>query len=135
MICRRAFAAGDLKLMTPIYFDGKDGTRLEAMKPNVTILFNGRVEVCGGLGMLLKGTAEGWIVIDQKPHKESVLAAREQMDEWMRDYDLHRVQAVVREDFEAGARFLVDRMGMEYEGTLRCFYSPTISALLYARVR
>jgi RimJ/RimL family protein N-acetyltransferase len=120
--------------MTPVYFDGSNGERLASIKPNVTISCDKRIEVCGGLSILLKGTAEGWIVVDRKPHWQSVIDARRQLDEWIRDYDLHRVQAIVREDFKAGGRFLV-WMGMHLEALLEKFYSPSMSALLYARIR
>jgi len=106
----------------------------EGLKPSATFLSNsGEVMACGGVFILWPGTGEAWLFLSRLAGYSVVLSVKKQLEEWMKQYDLQRVQAEVRSDFSAGRRFL-EWLGMDLEGTLRKFGPNGFDYAMYARV-
>lgn len=138
-ITKRPFEAGDVFLMERVFdFDPEkamDYAKIhEKTKPNVTFVQDGVVLASGGLGVIWMGVAEAWIYISAIAGASIILGVKDQLQEWIQDYDLSRVQAVVRSDWKEGRRFL-EWLGFYLEGTMRKFGPHGNDACLYARVR
>ncbi len=110
------------------------GKAHKAMGPSVTLAVDGKPAACGGFGLLWMGTAEMWATIEKNCRPGVVIAIRTQVDEWIRDYALDRVQSMTPASWRPGQRFL-EWLGFEPEGVLRKMGPHGIDQILYARVR
>ena len=105
----------------------------EKHEPNMTFWVDGNPVAAGGLAIPFPGVAEAWIYLPKGSITAGVLLAiRHQLDEWIKEYELHRVQALTEYLWKASRRFL-ESLGMEYEGRLRK-YIAGIDFALYSRV-
>jgi len=106
--------------------------RQKVQGPTVSMAIDGTVYACG-FSVLWKGSATLWATIHRECPPGVCLEIREQIVEWMRDYDLQRMQSITPASWEKGRRFL-EWVGMEYEGTLRKMGPGGVDQAIYARV-
>jgi len=110
------------------------GVRQAQFLPNVTFMVGDVPMACGGLGVLHEGVAEVWLAMSSRVGPHLVREVRGQLEEWIVDLHLHRVQTVVDASFEQGCAFVQRVIGMELEGVLRCMGPDREDYVLYARV-
>lgn len=115
---------------------------LEVVGPAVTGLWNGNLAGAGGLMFNgpYSGVAEAWCLFGHDVDEELVsvraLWAKEskrQLEAWIEEHKLVRIEANVRADFEHGKRF-VEFMGLEYESTRPKYYSKELAGLMYVKI-
>jgi hypothetical protein len=104
--------------------------------PCVSIVADGEVMACGGIGLAWPGVAEAWMTLSpegaQKPHV--LLEIRKQVREWIETYHLWRLQASAMCAWPKAARFL-EWLGMQKEGVLRRMAPDGADMVLYAWVK
>ena len=100
-----------------------------------TFVVDGKVAACGGFHKLWDGTAEVWLVLadDFKNSPSVVMKLKERLDTWMYVEHFVRLQALCKQDWLSGRRFL-EWLGMKYEATLRKMGPNGVDQTLYAKV-
>ncbi len=92
---------------------------------------------CAGVLFLCDGVGEVWIMCDicvKHYIRELYSYVKLYLGRMIERYKLHRVQAHVLADYEAGQRFL-SRMAFEKEGLLKKYDQHKEDYFLYARVK
>ena len=93
-----------------------------ADKGNAYTLFaNQKPVVAGGIYILWKGVAEGWVLANQNIFEIKLLACKEikrRTDELCKKNKVKRLQTTVIYDFKTGIRF-ASWLGLEPEGIMR----------------
>ena len=104
----------------------------EERGPAATATDNGKIIGCGGLELLRDGLAEAWCVLCEDVAKWCRLPVliREQIKLWIDEYDLFRVQAIIKTDFPAGVRF-AKWLGFQYEGFHQLYMPGGENAWMY----
>jgi RimJ/RimL family protein N-acetyltransferase len=141
MITRKEFEVSDLDRMKEMYdgdqVDWRKYAKIhEVLKPSLTFEKDGEALLSCGVTVYRPGFAEAWIYLSKAGGKNGsvLMAAKRQLEEWIRDLSLIRVQAIVRADWEKGERFL-RWVGMEKEGRLRRYFPDESDAFVYARTK
>ena len=109
-----------------------------ASGPSFTAVEGDLILCCVGLKVIKEGVAEAWMVLskegtDRKYLRAMYFQVSTHMKELMRDLNLHRVQAWVREDFHAGARY-AEVLGFKKEGVMRKYDIDKTDCFLYSFV-
>ncbi len=97
------------------------GKILEELGSSYTALCEGRVVASGGIIHGFKGTGDLWLFLGKNTFDQKRIALRFFkffLDEIQSKHELHRIQAVVKSDFEEGHRF-AQFFGFENEGVMR----------------
>jgi hypothetical protein len=112
VIEKRAFVPSDFEAI-----EGRtDSIALfHKQQPNATFIQNGKIMASGGFVMVGPGIAEAWLCLAPEAGKSIVMEIRRQMEEWIRDYSITRVQSVTKLGAERDRRFL-EWLGMSHEG-------------------
>jgi len=115
---------------------GPDTELAEAKKaegPTVTFMAGDRVIGCAGLTVIWDGFAEGWclFVDDLENYPMVSRVAKHKLAHWIKQYNLVRVQAPLRADFEIGVRF-AQWLGFTFEGCMRKYHPDGCDALMYS---
>lgn len=115
----------------------KDELLERAMKsPSFTIMVGTRPVACMGLLILWPGVAEGWAFVanDIRRYSMSFLKTAFWIIEQARARNnLHRIQAVVHEDFKTGQKFM-KHLGFYPEAKLVAYGPDGANYMLYARI-
>ena len=101
------------------------GKVLETLGTSYTGLRKGQVIACGGIIAGFKGVGDLWLYLGKETFAQKRVALRVFkyfLEQIHSDYDLHRLQAVVKSDFVEGHRF-AKFFGFESEGEMKQ-YSP-----------
>ena len=110
----------------------KDNRICQADRGNAYTLFvDKKPIVAGGIIILWKGVAEGWVMANQNIYQVKVLAAKEikkRTDELCKKNKIKRLQTTVKYDFKMGIRF-ASWLGLKPEGLMK-FYGPDESDYL-----
>tara|TARA_Y100000296_G_scaffold29064_1_gene33885 strand:+ start:776 stop:1225 length:450 start_codon:yes stop_codon:yes gene_type:complete len=110
----------------------KDNRICKADKGNAYTLFiDKKPVVAGGIILLWKGVAEGWVMANQNIYNVKLLACREikkRTDELCKKNKIKRLQTTVKYDFKMGIRF-ASWLGLKPEGLMK-FYGPDESDYL-----
>lgn len=96
----------------------------------------GRVIACAGIFPIWEGVAEAWFLGSQHMYDFDIQITRalvKGLPEWMEKYNLHRVQANVREDWPKARRW-AKFLGMEEEGIMRSYTPDKHDFIRFARV-
>jgi len=103
--------------------------------PALAFMVDGEIAAVGGYIVLWAGTAETWVCINPKYLRcpSVFVEIKRQMEAWITEGHFSRMQAMTREDWGHGRRFL-EWLGMQYEGTLRKMGPGGIDQVVYARV-
>lgn len=136
-ITHRPFQASDLDLMDYYdwsQYDHQAALYCEKLIPNATYFDFDRILACGGLNIIYRGFAEAWVYLPKDAGKTSVMIVKDQLQEWIEQYQLIRVQATAMADWRNGCRFL-EWLGMQYEGRMRKSSIDGRDQALYAWVR
>lgn len=96
---------------------------------------NGAVVGCGGFAYLCPGVCEAWLVGSSlfRVHPRLVLETCKRNVQYMINLGVHRVQAHVRADNPAAARFIGRHMGFAYEGLCHAYGPDKATYLRFAR--
>ena len=108
----------------------------ETKGPAITGTVEGRIIGCAGLEIPWPRFAEGWCIFIDDIDKYALPMARKArpiLKGWIKEFDLIRVQAPMRADFEAGLRF-VDWLGLKLEARLKKYHPDACDALMYSIV-
>lgn len=104
----------------------------------VTVKYNGKVIMCGGIIDIWPGRAEAWAVLDKscQANPASVRGILRVAQRLLSEHPANRIEATVRSDgFEEGHRFIY-RLGFKLEAPRMLKYHPSgQDCALYARVR
>lgn len=96
--------------------------KLEALGPAWSLVDDGEVLACAGLGMMWPGAAEGWAIVrpglTARQRLQVARAFLAGVPRRMADAGLRRLQASVIADNDLGVR-LARRLGMDEEGRMR----------------
>ena len=103
---------------------------------NFSLRHHDQLIACGGIGLLWPGVGEAWFW--GTPHKTRhpialYKATRQWLDRSMPLLRLHRVEAIIRQDFAEGHRF-AQALGFTAEGIRRQFGPDRMDFTMYARV-
>lgn len=101
------------------------------IKPNAVFINDGKVVIACGLGILWPGVAESWIHIAQGCPGRALVEAKHLLYQWIEEYNLVRVAAIVRADWKEGNRF-VEWLGMRKEAKLRKLLPDGVDANVWA---
>lgn len=95
-----------------------------------------KIVACGGFVILWPGLAEMWLTvdIDTATLPGVPLKLHRQLDEWIAQHGLDRVQSTTPVEWETGARFL-EFLGFKKECVMKKFGPRGIDQYLFARVR
>lgn len=94
--------------------------------PAYTLIIDHHIVACGGVFLLEWHKAEAWVLLSTFFYRYVKTAFREikgYLKEIIKAYDLRRVQALVRPNFDSGKR-LMYHLGFQEEGILRA-YGPS----------
>lgn len=109
---------------------------LVARNPAYTMEEDGKVIACGGIMLLRTGVGQGWLAISRHAHNTYPLELLRSIamlgDVLIAEYHLHRLQGLVRPDFEAGEK-LLEHLGFEYEGYMHAYTEEGQDRLMYAK--
>ena len=108
-----------------------------AEHPSKTVIFNGRIVGCGGIVILYpKHRAEAWALAVEDVAKLRIdhRKIRCQLYDWIIEYELKRIEAPLRADFEAGISY-AQHMGFEYETTLKYYHPDGVDAKMHVIIR
>ena len=104
----------------------KDNRICLADKGNAyTLWLNNKPIVAGGIFILWKSVAEGWVLASQNIYELKFLAAKEiklRTDILCKKNKIKRLQTSVKADFKTGVRF-ASWLGLESEGLMK-HYGP-----------
>ena len=106
--------------------------------PAVTLL-NDTMEpiACAGVLVMWEGLGEFWMIPSRyvpKYPKTVWKEAKDFVNGSIAKFNLHRVQATVREADETATRW-IERLGFQKEGVLRCFGANGENHVMYSRVK
>lgn len=110
------------------------GKAHKAMGPCASLAIAGHVYASGGLTIHWKGTAEMWATIGKERPLSVLGAMKRQVNAWVEEYGLDRVQAITDPEWKGGCRFL-EWLGFTMECRLRKMGPNGVDKALYARVR
>lgn len=135
--------AGDLREKNSnaatIGFDEIGKEYLDAMAlpgHGFSLVKNGHLIASAGVYPVWKGLGEAWVIPSDliKPHRRQLVTyVREYLDRLFEENDYRRVQATVREDFDAGHRF-IKFFGFQREAVLRAYGPDGADHVQYARL-
>lgn len=109
-----------------------------------TAVFDGRIIACGGLFLLWPGVAEAWVtyVFDVEKLRIYPRIVKDLIHEWMEKFDLVRVHAPLRADWEAGIKY-AKWLGFRPDGwpevpdgvKMRKYHYDGADAIMYSIIR
>lgn len=105
--------------------------------PAKTGIIDGRMVGCGGLIILQeRHRAEGWIILVHDIEKLRVdhRMVRRQLQEWIREYELDRVEAPLRQDFTAGFSYAI-HLGFKFEAILEKYHPDNTDAFMHVIIK
>ena len=108
----------------------------ETRGPALTSIWNGTIASCGGLEIVWPGVAEAWFIVceaDKMCNISVAAATKEKLDDWIKEYELVRVQSPLRADFPQGVRF-AKWLGFEYESIMPKYHPDGCTAWMYSRI-
>jgi len=115
----------------------KDNRICQADRGNAYTLFvDKKPIVAGGIIILWKGVAEGWVIANQNIYQVKVLAAKEikkRTDELCKKNKIKRLQTTVKFDFKIGIRF-ASWLGLKPEGKMESYGPDGSDYLRMARI-
>jgi hypothetical protein len=115
----------------------KDNRICKADKGNAYTLFiDKKPVVAGGIILLWKGVAEGWVMANQNIYNVKLLACREikkRTDELCKKNKIKRLQTTVKYDFKTGIRF-ASWLGLKPEGLMKSYGPDESDYLRMARI-
>ncbi len=120
-----------------IHINGSTLDRAKAKEdtgPGVTAVDDGRIIACAGMQVFWPGVGEAWCTFVEDIGRYSTRLAtlfRPVVRDWVADYDLHRLQAIIRSDFGAGIR-MVEWIGFKQDAELPQYFHDKVSALVYS---
>lgn len=99
-----------------------------------TVVFGKKIIGCGGIEICWPGMAEAWAVsiCNLKDFHVSPKIVKRQLQFWIKEHNLTRVQAPMRVDFPVGIRF-AEFLGFKDENArLKKYHFDKTDALMYA---
>jgi len=105
----------------------------ESRGPAVTAIADEKIVACGGIEVVWPGVAEAWCLFPHAMSHCEMLPrhAKRILQQWIEDYQLVRVQAPLRADFQTGIRF-AEWLGFRCEGRLRRYHPDGCDALMHS---
>jgi len=100
---------------------------------------DGKILACAGVRILWPGCGEAWAifcdpeVVEYKYKKEAYVYILTYLKRVIEDYDLRRVQALVRADIPIAVKY-IEQLGFEREGLLRKYGREGEDQYMYALI-
>ncbi len=133
----RTYQFGDreqlVNVMEDCTFTNED---IIANNPAYTMDEDGDPIACGGILLVRQGVGQGWLAVSRHAHNMYPLTLARDLtllaDQLIGDFHLHRLQALVRPDFETGQK-LLEKLGFKYEGYMHAYTEQRQDCLMYAK--
>jgi RimJ/RimL family protein N-acetyltransferase len=94
--------------------------------PAYTAFYQGKIIACAGVMMLWRGVGQAWVIFDtviqEHLRKEAYELVTPYLIQIIKDYKLHRVQAIVEVGFDIALKYALN-MGFSEEGYLNRYDS------------
>lgn len=102
-------------------------TQWKSSGPSISVFFDDTLIASGGITVLWPGVGQAWVFLDRDTipsilRREAFSIPMEYIARWVKEYNLHRLQALVRCDFKQGLRY-ASHLGFVVEGTLKFYDS------------
>ena len=119
----------------------KQWAKTKTCPASTTCVSDGKILGCAGLEICWPGMAEVWALFASDISKYHIIPkmAKQQLESWIKEYDLKRVQAPLRTDFPAGIRF-AEFLGFKPDGwpevpkgvLMKNYHPDGTSAIMYS---
>lgn len=109
-------------------------------RTSYTALWDGKIVGVGGMSLMWTGVSEFWLILSKDSKLDGAHgivafdAIRKKVDEIIEENNIIRAQATARLDFPKGIQ-LLEALGFEREGLLRCYCPDGGSVYRYARIK
>lgn len=101
-----------------------------------TLLYDNGILCCGGVLLYRKGFGEAWILCSRQVDEHPIItirAVKRIMEGIIRKYNMYRLQATVRCDWQQAQGF-IEFLGFQKEGRLRKYGPDESDYYMYSRI-
>ncbi len=105
--------------------------------PAITGICDGKVVCSGGMIIMYpEHRAESWtyLINDIEKYRVNYKMIRKQVIEWMAEFEIVRLEAPLRMDFEPGIRF-ARHMGFRHEAILEKYHPGNVDAWMHVIIK